>query len=163
MLFDQNDWKLQVTDIDLYANTCKLDGESYPLSLALKTLIPGYVSGFSPRAAEPLEVLEVLSDAGVTIANFFGKDLMSAYRLRQQAKTKAQAEAAETVRIQAERMAELNMTDAEWQKELQRREQVKAERRTYGENLRSATHSAGRSRAAIVADLESGGNWMDAL
>lgn len=52
---------------------------------------------------------------------------------------------------------------AEWQKELQRREQVKAERRTYGENLRSATHSAGRSRAAIVADLESGGNWMDSL
>ncbi|ENE8814268.1 hypothetical protein ACT5QZ_004205, partial [Shigella flexneri] len=50
-----------------------------------------------------------------------------------------------------------------WQKELQRREQVKAERRTYGENLRSATHSAGRSRAAIVADLESGGNWMDSL
>ncbi|HAL9133871.1 TPA: ATPase, partial [Escherichia coli] len=25
------------------------------------------------------------------------------------------------------------------------------------------THSAGRSRAAIVADLESGGNWMDSL
>ncbi|EEY9549708.1 ATPase, partial [Escherichia coli] len=25
------------------------------------------------------------------------------------------------------------------------------------------THSAGRSRAAIVADLESGGNWMDNL
>ncbi|EFN5703394.1 hypothetical protein ACMVV0_004395, partial [Shigella flexneri] len=24
-------------------------------------------------------------------------------------------------------------------------------------------HSAGRSRAAIVADLESGGNWMDSL
>ncbi|MDW7563660.1 hypothetical protein RZN37_29490, partial [Klebsiella pneumoniae] len=26
-----------------------------------------------------------------------------------------------------------------------------------------ATHSAGRSRAAIVADIESGGNWMDSL
>lgn len=110
MLFNDQDWKLQVTDIDLYANTCKLDGESYPLSLALKTLIPGYVSGFSPRAAEPMELLEVLAEAGVTIANFFGKDLMSAYRLRQQAKTKAAAEAAETVRIQAERMAELNMS-----------------------------------------------------
>ena len=24
MLFDPNDWKLSVTDIDLYANTCKL-------------------------------------------------------------------------------------------------------------------------------------------
>ncbi|MCV5779237.1 hypothetical protein OFN45_33545, partial [Escherichia coli] len=66
-------------------------------------------------------------------------------------------------RIQAERMREENMTDAEWQKELQRREQVKAERRTYGEHLRSATHSAGRSRASMVADIESGGNWMDSL
>ena len=55
------------------------------------------------------------------------------------------------------------MTDAEWQKELQRREQVKAERRTYGENLRSATHSAGRSRASMVADIESTDNWMDSL
>ncbi|HFV6232028.1 TPA: hypothetical protein ACIYFH_000785 [Escherichia coli] len=163
MLFDQNDWKLKVTDIDLYANTCKLDGESYPLSLALKTLIPGYVSGFSPRAAEPLEVLEVLSDAGVTIANFFGKDLMSAYRLRQQAKTKAAAEAAETVRIQAERMAELNMTPEERLAAAQKRDQQKAERQAYGDSIRNAVSSAGRSRAAIVADLESGGNWMDSL
>lgn len=69
----------------------------------------------------------------------------------------------QTTLTQKERMREENMTDAEWQKELQRREQVKAERRTYGENLRSATHSAGRSRAAIVADLESGGNWLDSL
>ena len=163
MLFNQNDWKLQVTDIDLYANTCKLDGESYPLSLALKTLIPGYVSGFSPRAAEPLEVMEVLAEAGVTIANFFGKDLMSAYRLRQQAKTKAQAEAAEFVRIQAERMAELNMTEEERLAAAQKRDQKKAERQAYGESLRSATHSAGRSRAAIIADLDGSVNWMDAL
>ncbi|EFK3557573.1 hypothetical protein A8471_001020 [Escherichia coli] len=163
MLFNQNDWKLQVTDIDLYANTCKLDGESYPLSLALKTLIPGYVSGFSPRAAAPMELLETLAEAGVTIANFFGKDLMSAYRLRQQAKTKAAAEAEKTVRIQAERMAELNMTPEERLAAAQKRDQQKAERQAYGESLRSATHSAGRSRAAIVADLDGSVNWMDAL
>lgn len=163
MLFDQNDWKLQVTDIDLYANTCKLDGESYPLSLALKTLIPGYVSGFSPRAAEPMELLETLAEAGVTIANFFSKDLMSTYRLRQQAKTKAAAEVEKTVRIQAERMAELNMSPEERLAAAQKRDQQKAERQAYGESLRSATHSAGRSRAAIVADLDGSVNWMDAL
>ncbi|CHE02313.1 hypothetical protein AVA77_18685 [Salmonella enterica subsp. enterica serovar Typhi] len=163
MLFNQNDWKLQVTDIDLYANTCKLDGESYPLSLALKTLIPGYMSGFSPRAAEPLELLEVLAEAGVTIANFFGKDLMSAYQRRQVSKREAAAEAEKTMRIQAERMAELNMTEEERIKANQKRDQQKAERQAYGDSIRNAVSSAGRSRAAIVADLESGGNWMDAL
>lgn len=163
MLFNQNDWKLQVTDIDLYANTCKLDGESYPLSLVLKTLIPGYMSGFSPRAAEPLELLEVLAEAGVTIANFFGKDLMSAYQRRQVSKREAAAEAEKTMRIQAERMAELNMTEEERIKANQKRDQQKAERQAYGDSIRNAVSSAGRSRAAIVADLESGGNWMDAL
>ena len=109
------------------------------------------------------EALEALSEAGVTIGNFFSNDLMTAYGRRQQNKRAEAERIAKEQRIQAERMCEENMTDAEWQKELQRREQVKAERRTYGENLRSATHSAGRSRAAIVADLESGGNWLDSL
>ncbi|MFU0879780.1 hypothetical protein ACM26M_00850 [Kluyvera cryocrescens] len=163
MLFDQNDWKLQVTDIDLYANTCKLDGEPYLLSLALKTLIPGYVSGFSPRAAEPMELLEVLAEAGVTIANFFGKDLMSAYRLRQQAKTEAAAEAAETVRIQAERMAELNMTPEERLAAAQKRDQQKAERQAYGDSIRNAVSSAGRSRAAKLMEIDGMDNWMDSL
>ncbi|MEA3955779.1 hypothetical protein VBK18_15510, partial [Enterobacter hormaechei] len=58
MLFDQNDWKLKVTDIDLYANTCKLDGQSYPLSLAIKTLIPGYLSGLPSTSRESMELLE---------------------------------------------------------------------------------------------------------
>ena len=152
MMFNNNNWKLSVTDINLYENTVRLDGQSYPLSLAIKTLIPGYLSGLPATSREAMEMLEALAEAGVTIGNFFSNDLMIAYQRRQQNK-----------RAEAERMREENMTDAEWQKELQRREQVKAERRTYGENLRSATHSAGRSRAAIVADLESGGNWMDSL
>ncbi|WP_417649290.1 hypothetical protein [Enterobacter hormaechei] len=163
MLFDQNDWKLKVTDIDLYANTCKLDGQPYPLSLAIKTLIPGYLSGLPSTSRESMELLEALTEAGVAIGNFFSNDLMNAYQRRQQNKRAEAERIAKEQRIQAERMREENMTDAEWQKELQRREQVKAERRTYGENLRSATHSAGRSRASMVADIESTDNWMDSL
>ncbi|EFT1791456.1 TPA: hypothetical protein ACGTCA_003642, partial [Shigella flexneri] len=45
MMFNNNNWKLSVTDINLYENTVSLDGQSYPLSLAIKTLIPGYLSG----------------------------------------------------------------------------------------------------------------------
>ena len=163
MLFDQNDWKLKVTDIDLYANTCKLDGQSYPLSLAIKTLIPGYLSGLPSTSRESMELLEALAEAGVAIGNFFSNDLMTAYQRRQMNKRVEAERIAKEQRIQADRMREENMTDAEWQKELQRREQVKAERRTYGEHLRSATHSAGRSRASMVADIESTDNWMDSL
>ncbi|EHF3721873.1 hypothetical protein ACT35X_002231 [Enterobacter hormaechei] len=163
MLFDQNDWKLKVTDIDLYANTCKLDGQSYPLSLAIKTLIPGYLSGLPSTSRESMELLEALAEAGVAIGNFFSNDLMTAYQRRQMNKRVEAERIAKEQRIQADRMREENMTDEEWQKELQRREQVKAERRTYGENLRSATHSAGRSRASIMADLDSGANWMDSI
>ena len=152
MLFNNNDWTLSVTDINPYENTVSLDGQSYPLSLAIKTLIPGYLSGLPSTSREAMELLEALAEAGVTIGNFFSNDLMTAYGRRQQNK-----------RAEAERMREENMTDAEWQKELQRREQVKAERRTYGEHLRSATHSAGRSRASMVADIESTDNWMDSL
>lgn len=162
-LFNNQDWKLTITDINLYENTVSLDGQSYPLSLAIKTLIPGYLSGLPATSRESMELLEKLAEAGVTIGNFFSNDLMNAYQRRQQNKRAEAERIAKEQRIQAERMREENMTDAEWQKELQRREQVKAERRTYGENLRSATHSAGRSRAAIVADIESGGNWMDNL
>ena len=78
MLFDQNDWKLKVTDIDLYANTCKLDGQSYPLSLAIKTLIPGYLSGLPSTSRESMELLEALAEAGVTISNFFSNELLTA-------------------------------------------------------------------------------------
>ncbi|CAH3827469.1 hypothetical protein VBJ04_03185 [Enterobacter hormaechei] len=163
MLFDQNDWKLKVTDIDLYANTCKLDGQSYPLSLAIKTLIPGYLSGLPSTSRESMELLEALAEAGVAIGNFFSNDLMTAYQRRQMNKRVEAERIAKEQRIQADRMREENMTDEEWQKELQRREQVKAERRTYGENLRSATRSAGRSRASIMADLDSGANWMDSI
>ena len=163
MLFDQNDWKLKVTDIDLYANTCKLDGQSYPLSLAIKTLIPGYLSGLPSTSRESMELLEALAEAGVAIGNFFSNDLMTAYGRRQLNKRAEAERIAKEQRIQADRMREENMTDEEWQKELQRREQVKAERRTYGENLRSATRSAGRSRASIMADLDSGANWMDSI
>ncbi|WP_145542491.1 hypothetical protein [Yersinia mollaretii] len=163
MLFNNQDWKLSVTDINLYENTVSLDGQSYPLSLALKTLIPGYVSGFSPRQAAPLEVLEALAEAGVTISNFFSKDLMSAYRLRQQAKTKAAAEAAETVRIQAERMAELNMTPEERLAAAQKRDQQKAERQAYGESIRIAVSSSGRSLASKLVEIDGMDNWMDSL
>ncbi|KXM65955.1 hypothetical protein, partial [Escherichia coli] len=135
----------------------------HPSLTAIKTLIPGYLSGLPATSRESMEMLEALADAGVTIGNFFSNDLMNAYQRRQLNKRAEAERIAKEQRIQAERMREENMTDAEWQKELQRREQVKAERRTYGENLRSATHSAGRSRAAIVADIESGGNWMDNL
>lgn len=163
MLFNNQEWQLSVTDINLYENTVCLDGQSYPLSLAIKTLIPGYLSGLPSTSREAMELLEALVEAGVAINNFFSNDLMAAYGRRQQNKRVEAERIAKEQRLQAERMREENMTDAEWQQELQRREQVKAERRTYGENLRSATHSAGRSRAAIVADLESGGNWMGNL
>lgn len=89
--------------------------------------------------------------------------LLTAYGRRQLNKRAEAERIAKEQRIQADRMREENMTDEEWQKELQRREQVKAERRTYGEHLRSATHSAGRSRASMVADIESTDNWMDSL
>ncbi|KXM66427.1 hypothetical protein AUS32_24705 [Escherichia coli] len=36
-LFNNNDWKLSVTDINLYENTVSLDGKSYPLSFAIVT------------------------------------------------------------------------------------------------------------------------------
>ncbi|HEH4205908.1 TPA: hypothetical protein SG231_001572 [Escherichia coli] len=159
MMFNNNNWKLSVTDINLYENTVSLDGQSYPLSLAIKTLIPGYLSGLPATSRESMELLEKLAEAGVTIGNFFSNDLMNAYQRRQQNKRAEAERIAKEQRIQAERMREENMTDAEWQKELQRREQVKAE----GENLRSATHSAGRSRASMVADIESTDNWMDSL
>lgn len=110
-----------------------------------------------------MELLEALAEAGVTIGNFFSNDLMTAYQRRQMNKRVEAERIAKELASQKERTREMFMTEDEWQKELQRREQVKAERRTYGEHLRSATHSAGRSRAAIVADLESGGNWMDSL
>lgn len=163
MLFNNQDWKLSVTDINLYENTVSLDGQSYPLSLAIKTLIPGYLSGLPSTSRESMELLEALAEAGVTIGNFFSNDLMAAYgRCQQNKRTEAERIAKEQ-RLQAERTREMFMTEDEWQKELQRREQVKAERRTYGENLRCATHSAGRSRASIMADLDSGANWMDSL
>ncbi|EEW2069027.1 hypothetical protein IOR52_003323 [Escherichia coli] len=163
MLFNNNDWKLSITNINLYENTVSLDGKSYPLSLAIKTLIPGYLSGLPSTSREAMEMLEALAEAGVTIGNFFSNDLMTAYGRRQQNKRAEAERIAKEQHIQAERMREENMTDAEWQKELQRREQVKAERRAYGENLRNATHSAGRSHASMVADIESTDNWMDSL
>lgn len=163
MLFDQNDWKLSVTDIDLYANTCKLDGQPYPLSLAIKTLIPGYLSGLPSTSRESMELLEALAEAGVTISNFFSNDHITAYQRRQMNKRVEAERIAKELASQKERTREMFMTEDEWQKELQRREQVKAERRTYGENLRSATHSAGRSKASIMADLDSGANWMDSI
>ena len=163
MLFNNNDWKLSVTDINLYDNTVSLDGQSYPLSLAIKTLIPGYLSGLPSTSREAMELLEALAEAGVAIGNFFSNDLMTAYGRRQLNKRAEAERIAKELASQKERMREENMTDAEWQKELQRREQVKAERRTYGEHLRSATHSAGRSRASMVADIESTDNWMDSL
>ncbi|EPR0416834.1 hypothetical protein ACUZIQ_002840 [Enterobacter hormaechei] len=163
MLFNNQDWKLSVTDINLYENTVSLDGQSYPLSFAIKTLIPGYLSGLPSTSREAMELLEALAEAGVTIGNFFGNDLMTAYQRRQMNKRAEAERIAKEQRVLAERMAEMHMTDDDWQKELQRREQIKAERRAYGERLRSATHSAGRSRASVVADLEAGGNWMDNL
>ncbi|EDW9822046.1 hypothetical protein GTR05_001102 [Salmonella enterica] len=163
MLFNNQDWKLSVTDINLYENTVSLDGQSYPLSLAIKTLIPGYLSGLPSTSRESMELLEALAEAGVTIGNFMSNDLMTAYGRRQMNKRVEAERIAKELASQKDRTREMFMTEDGWQKELQRREQVKAERRTYGENLRNATHSAGRSRAAIVADLESGGNWMDSL
>ena len=110
-----------------------------------------------------MELLELLAEAGVTLSNFFSNDLMTAYKLRQMNKRAAAERVAKELASQKERTREMFMTEAEWQEELQRREKVKTERRAYGESLRAATHSAGRSRAAIVADLESGANWMDSL
>ena len=163
MLFNNNDWKLSVTDINPYENTVSLDGQSYPLSLAIKTLIPGYLSGLPSTSRESMELLEALAEAGVTISNFFSNELLTAYQRRQMNKRVEAERIAKELASQKERTREMFMTEDEWQKELQRREQLKAERRTYGENLRSATHSAGRSRASIMADLDSGANWMDSM
>ncbi|MES0298728.1 hypothetical protein [Citrobacter sedlakii] len=163
MMFNNNNWKLSVTDINLYENTVSLDGQSYPLSLAIKTLIPGYLSGLPSTSRESMELLEALAEAGVTISNFFSNELLTAYQRRQMNKRVEAERIAKELASQKERTREMFMTEDEWQKELQRREQLKAERRTYGENLRSATHSAGRSRASIMADLDSGANWMDSL
>lgn len=163
MLFNNQDWKLSVTDINRYENTVSLDGQTYPLSFALKTLIPGYLSGLPVTSRESMELLELLAEAGVTLSNFFSNDLMTAYQRRQMNKRAAEERVAKELASQKERTREMFMTEAEWQKELQRREKVKTERRAYGESLRTATQSAGRSRAAIVADLESDANWMDSL
>ena len=163
MMFNNNNWKLSVTDINLYENTVSLDGQSYPLSLAIKTLIPGYLSGLPSPSRESMELLEALAEAGVTISNFFSNELLTAYQRRQMNKRVEAERIAKELASQKERTREMFMTEDEWQKELQRREQLKAERRTYGENLRSATHSAGRSRASIMADLDSGANWMDSM
>ncbi|EKB5028815.1 hypothetical protein PHC12_002115 [Escherichia coli] len=163
MMFNNNNWKLSVTDINLYENTVSLDGQPYPLSLAIKTLIPGYLSGLPSTSRESMELLEALAEAGVTISNFFSNELVTAYQRRQMNKRVEAERIAKELASQKERTREMYMTEDEWQKELQRREQLKAERRTYGENLRSATHSAGRSRASIMADLDSGANWMDSI
>ncbi|PQO09725.1 hypothetical protein C5K19_11745, partial [Shigella flexneri] len=91
MMFNNNNWKLSVTDINLYENTVSLDGQPYPLSLAIKTLIPGYLSGLPSTSREAMELLEALAEAGVTIGNFFSNDLMTAYGRRQMNK-RAEAE-----------------------------------------------------------------------
>ncbi|ENB2062003.1 hypothetical protein ACVS84_004260, partial [Shigella flexneri] len=56
MMFNNNNWKLSVTDINLYENTVSLDGQPYPLSLAIKTLIPGYLSGLPSTSREAMEL-----------------------------------------------------------------------------------------------------------
>ena len=90
MLFNNQDWKLSVTDINLYENTVSLDGQSYPLSFALKTLIPGYLSGLPVTSRESMELLELLAEAGVTLSNFFSTDLLSAYKRRHMNKRAAE-------------------------------------------------------------------------
>ena len=163
MLFDQNDWKLQVTDIDLYANTCKLDGESYPLSLELKTLIPGYLSGLSPTSSASMELLEALAEAGVTISNFFSNDLLTSYQRRQVNKQREAERIEREQRVLAERMAEMHMTEEERIKANQKRDQQKAERQAYGDSIRNAVSSTGRSRASKLVEIEGMDNWMDSL
>ena len=163
MLFDQNDWKLQVTDIDLYANTCKLDGESYPLSLALKTLIPGYLSGLSPTSSASMELLEALAEAGVTISNFFSNDLLTSYQRRQVNKQREAERIEREQRVLAERMAEMHMTEEERIKANQKRDQQKAERQAYGDSIRNAVSSTGCSRASKLVEIDGMDNWMDSL
>jgi len=163
MLFDQNDWKLQVTDIDLYANTCKLDGESYPLSLALKTLIPGYLSGLSPTSSASMELLEALAEAGVTISNFFSNDLLTSYQRRQVNKQREAERIEREQRVLAERMAEMHMTEEERIKANQKRDQQKAERQAYGDSIRNAVSSTGRSGASKLVEIDGMDNWMDSL
>lgn len=163
MLFDQNDWKLQVTDIDLYANTCKLDGESYPLSLALKTLIPGYLSGLSPTSSASMELLEALAEAGVTISNFLSNDLLTSYQRRQVNKQREAERIEREQRVLAERMAEMHMTEEERIKANQKRDQQKAERQAYGDSIRNAVSSTGRSRASKLVEIDGMDNWMDSL
>lgn len=163
MLFDQNDWKLQVTDIDLYANTCKLDGQSYPLALAIKTLIPGYLSGLSPTSSASMELLEALAEAGVTISNFFSNALITSYQRRQVNKQREAERIEREQRVLAERMAEMHMTEEERINANQKRDQQKAERQAYGDSIRSAVSSAGRSRASKLVEIDGMDNWMDSL
>lgn len=160
MMFDNNDFKLQVSDINLYENTCVIEGQKQPLSFAIKTLIPAYLSGLSARSRLAMELLEQLAAAGVNIENFFSEALVAAYSLRQQLKTKAAAEQEAMARQQRERFAEMNMSQAEFDKRDAERAAHKRALREHGDSVRQAMTSNNRSRAA---DLVEGMNWMDGL
>ncbi|MGW1444854.1 hypothetical protein ACWA06_19165 [Serratia rhizosphaerae] len=163
MLFNNNDWKLKVTDINLYEDTVSIEGVQQSLSYAIKVTIPAYLSGFGPRNSTALALLEQLEQAGIKLTNFFSQERVDAYRLHQSNKLKEAERLAREQQLQEQRLKEERMSNAEWQQELQRREKVRAERRTYGDNLRSQTASTGRSRASMMADIASTGNWMDKL
>lgn len=52
MLFNNQDWKLSVTDINLYENTVSLDGQSYPLSSLSRPSFRGICQACRPPAAK---------------------------------------------------------------------------------------------------------------
>lgn len=163
MLFNNNDWKLKVTDINLYEDTVSIEGVQQSLTYAIKVTIPAYLSGFGPRNGAALALLEQLEQAGIKLSNFFSQERIDAYTLCQDNKRKEAERLAREQQLQEARLKEERMTDAEWQQELTRREKVRAERRAYGANLRSQTASTGRSRASMVVDTADAGNWMDKL
>ena len=55
-----------------------LDGQFYPLSLAITPLIPGYLSGLPSTSRESRQLLISLAEAGVPIGNSFSNDLLTA-------------------------------------------------------------------------------------
>ncbi|KAB7895405.1 hypothetical protein GA565_05055 [Rouxiella sp. S1S-2] len=158
MMFDNNDFKLQVSDISLYENTCVIEGQKQPLSFAIKTQIPAYLSGLPARSAPALELLEQLAAAGVNIKNFFSEDLVAAYSLHQQAKAKAAAEQEAMARQQRERFAEMTMSEAERDNRDAERAARKRAMQEHGDLVRQAMTSSNHSRAAGLVE---GMNWMD--
>ncbi|EOE6836615.1 hypothetical protein MOV59_000046 [Proteus mirabilis] len=152
-LFDNHSWQLEVTDIDTYSNTVKLDGVSYPLSLAMKTLIPAYVNNLSPNSSAVIKLLKQLVEAGVVLKAFFDVPVLKAYEAYKVQEAKELAQAQRMREQQEERFKEINKTPEQWAKEKAQAEERKQYLRKQSELIRQAGSNIGRSKADVLAGL----------